>query len=83
MITVPWEKRIICLGIGSDDKERLIADMQHYVQDKPYSETNYKRFNNVQRVYGQYSCCLDFDTITVDGDSFNGSWLSTDRKSVV
>ena len=77
MITVPWEKRIICLGIRSDDKERLIDDMQRYVQDKPYSKTNYRRFNNAQRVYGQYSCCLDFDTITVDGDSFNGSWLST------
>lgn len=77
MITVPWEKRIICIGIGSDNKERLIADMQHYVQDKPYSETNYRRFNAAQRDYGHYSCCLDFDTITVDGDGFAGSWLST------
>ena len=77
MITVPWEKRIICIGIRSDNKDRLIADMQRYVQDKPYSADNYRRFIAAQRDYGHYSCCLDFDTITVDGDGFAGSWLST------
>lgn len=77
MITVPWEKRIICIGIEANNKARLIADMQRYVQDKPYSETNYRRFSAAQRDYGDYSCCLDFDTITVEGDGFAGSWLST------
>lgn len=77
MITVPWEKRIICIGVHSSNKDRLLADIKLYVQDKPYSEINYKRFNAAQRDYGHYSCCLDFDTITVDGDSFAGSWIST------
>ncbi len=77
MITVPWEKRIICIGIRSDNKDRLIADMQRYVQDRPYSESNYRRFIAAQRDYGQYSCCLDFDTISVDGDGFAGDWIST------
>ena len=66
MITVPWEKRIICIGIGSDNKDRLIADMQRYVQDKPYSSDNYIRFIAAQRDYGHNSCCLYFDTITVE-----------------
>ena len=77
MITVPWEKRIICIGIGNDNRERLIADMQRYVQDRPYSESNYRHFIAAQRDYGHYSCCLDFDTISVDGDGFAGEWIST------
>lgn len=77
MYTVPWEKRIICIGVSCNNKNQLIADMEHHVQDKPYSEGNYKRFIAAQRNYGHYSCCLDFDTITVDGDGFSGSWIST------
>jgi len=77
MITVPWEKRIICIGLGKDNRHRLMADMQHYVQDKPYSESNYRRFIAAQRNYGHYSCCLDFDTLSVVDDGFSGSWIST------
>ena len=77
MITVPWEKRIICIGVSADRRERLLADMERYVQYKPYSESNYRRFIATQRDYGHYSCCLNFDTISVDGDGFAGEWIST------
>ena len=77
MITVPWEKRIICIGVDSRNRDRLLADIKLYVQDKPYSESNYKRFIAAHHGYGHYSCCLDFDTMTVDGDGFSGEWIST------
>lgn len=77
MITVPWEKRIICVGVDPDNRERLLADMQRYVQDKPYSETNYRQFIAAQHDYGHYSCCLDFDTMEAENDGFNGHWVST------
>lgn len=77
MITVPWEKRIICIGVSANNKDRLIADMERYVQDRPYSESNYRRFIAALRDYGHYSCCLNFDTMSVDGDGFAGEWIST------
>lgn len=77
MITVPWEKRIICIGVEPDKKDRLLADMHTHVQDKPYSESNYRRFIAAQHNYGHYSCCLDFDTITAERDGLVGEWIST------
>lgn len=80
MITVPFENRIITIGVYYRDKDQLLSDMNYYIIDKPYNENkqNYRNFLVEQYKYAQYSTCMDYSTMIIaDGGQLEANFIAT------
>lgn len=80
MITVPFENRIITIGVFYGNKDQLLYDMNYFIIDKPYNENkqNYRDFLVEQLRYAQYSVCMDYSTMTIaEGGQIEGNLIAT------